>query len=148
MAEEGRPVFQVKGRARESSPVVDGYPEAAIVIDGGAGDGLFVSGEKGQHDTAPEGGVVAVIENHLAGQGDPLRLLEFLRAEAGRPRVAAGGEACHRVAELDSQRGELVDPGGRIGVGDDDAIALDFIGFVIPGRLPGQPGFSFIAAQA
>ena len=71
MAEEGRSVFQVKGRVQESSPVVHGYPETAIVVDGGAGDGLFTSGEKGEYDTTPQGGVVAVIKDYLAGQRNP-----------------------------------------------------------------------------
>ena len=62
--------------------------------------------------------------------------------------MSPGGEAGYRVAQLDSQGGELIDPGGGFGFGDHNAIALDLVGGVAPVFFPVESDSSLAAAKA
>ena len=144
MIMEADPVFEVEG------PIVvfNGDGEAAIVIDSAAGEDLVSSRREYKDLSASQGGVGAVIEDYLSPEDDPRERFKLLAAAARGSRVSPGGEAGYRVAQLDSQGGELIDPGGGFGFGDHNAIALDLVGGVAPVCFPVEADSSLAAAKA
>ena len=144
MLMEADPVFEVEGPI----VVLHGDVEAAVIINSAAGENLVSSLREYKDDAASQGGVCAVIEDHLSGERGPRRRFKFLYAGAGGPRVSAGGEAGHRVAQLEPRGRELVNPGGALGFGEDNAIAFNLVGGELAALFPIEPDSSFVASFA
>ena len=104
MLMEADPVFEVEGPI----VVLHADVEAAVIVNSAAGENLVSSLREYKDDAASQGGVCTVIEDHLSGERGPRRRFKFLYAGAGGPRVPAGGEAGHSVAQLEPRGRELV----------------------------------------